>query len=449
MKPIAILLALVATTGAQTLIGWNNLGMHCMDDDYSVFSILPPFNTFDAHLIDAQGHLVTDPAGIVVTYEGVADPDGSINTTSVGKTTFWDYTTDYFGVALPPDTGLTGKTMPGPSNTPQFMDFDGVMNWFEGAGIPITPVDDAGRRNPYPMVRLTAKTTGGTVLATTDIVLPVSSEMDCRKCHGSGSGPAAEPVGGWVNDPHPSRDYRLNILRLHDEKHLGTEPYTSALADKGYPAAGLEASVIDQQHPVLCAACHASEALGAPSYPGVKPLTQSMHAFHANVVAPDTGMVLDHVANRSSCYQCHPGSDTRCLRGAMGAAVAADGSASMQCQSCHGTMSDVGAPAGSTNRIADRATRTANVSPRSSARQVSCGRRRAPSPARRTRRPRGSRSIGFPPATAACNAARATAPLTRSIRPSTATTTCRTSPIKDMEAQCPTAPPATARCRTP
>ncbi|MCP5532628.1 MAG: hypothetical protein H7A49_09410 [Akkermansiaceae bacterium] len=345
MKPIAILLALVATTGAQTLIGWNNLGMHCMDDDYSVFSILPPFNTFDAHLIDAQGHLVTDPAGIVVTYEGVADPDGSINTTSVGKTTFWDYTTDYFGVALPPDTGLTGKTMPGPSNTPQFMDFDGVMNWFEGAGIPITPVDDAGRRNPYPMVRLTAKTTGGTVLATTDIVLPVSSEMDCRKCHGSGTGPAAEPVGGWVNDPHPSRDYRLNILRLHDEKHLGTEPYTSALADKGYPAAGLEASVIDQQHPVLCAACHASEALGAPSYPGVKPLTQSMHAFHANVVAPDTGMVLDHVANRSSCYQCHPGSDTRCLRGAMGAAVAADGSASMQCQSCHGTMSDVGAPA--------------------------------------------------------------------------------------------------------
>ena len=24
------------------LVGWNNLGMHCMDRDFSVFSILPP-----------------------------------------------------------------------------------------------------------------------------------------------------------------------------------------------------------------------------------------------------------------------------------------------------------------------------------------------------------------------------------------------------------------------
>ena len=24
------------------LIGWNDLGMHCMDSDYSVLSILPP-----------------------------------------------------------------------------------------------------------------------------------------------------------------------------------------------------------------------------------------------------------------------------------------------------------------------------------------------------------------------------------------------------------------------
>ena len=35
-----------------TLIGWNNLGMHCMDDDYAIFSILPPYNTVDAQLID-------------------------------------------------------------------------------------------------------------------------------------------------------------------------------------------------------------------------------------------------------------------------------------------------------------------------------------------------------------------------------------------------------------
>ena len=41
--------------------------MHCMDDDYSVFSILPPFNTVDAQLINAQGKLVTSAAGVTVT----------------------------------------------------------------------------------------------------------------------------------------------------------------------------------------------------------------------------------------------------------------------------------------------------------------------------------------------------------------------------------------------
>ena len=348
MKILTLLLCLTASAAAQTLIGWNNLGMHCMDDDYSVFSILPPYNTVNCQLIDAQGRLVTNPTGLVVTYEAVADPDGSINTTSAGKTNFWDYSPVLFNAPLPPDCGLPfpagnpGRNMPGPTNQPQAMGFNGAMRWFEAAGVPITPVDDSGHSNPYPLMRLTAKTTAGRVLATADVVLPVSSEMDCRACHSSGSEDAAMPAGGWANETDSSRDHRLNILRLHD-RHLGTQPYDDALAAKGYPAKGLEASVRDHDKPVLCAACHASEALATPSFPGVNPLTRSMHAKHANVIAPDTGMALNHIANRSSCYQCHPGSETRCLRGAMGAAVAADGSASMQCQSCHGTMNQVGA----------------------------------------------------------------------------------------------------------
>ncbi|MEO8615649.1 MAG: Ig-like domain-containing protein [Luteolibacter sp.] len=343
MKILAVLLALTVTASAQKLVGWNNLGMHCMDDDYSVFSILPPYNTLDAQLIDASGKLVRNTTGYTVTYEAVADPDGSINSTSIGKSTFWDYSQALFGANLPADTGLAGKQMPGPANQPQSLDFSGVMNWFEGLGIPLTPIDDAGHSNPYPLMRLTAKNSAGTVLATTDVVLPVSGEMNCRACHSSGSGPAARPAAGWVNEPQVSRNYRLNILLLHDERHLGSSVYTAALAAKGYPADGLYSSVIDHQKPVLCAACHDSEALGTGGFPGVPPLTRSLHSLHANVIGPDTGLPLDHVANRSSCYQCHPGSETKCLRGAMGAAVAADGSSAMQCQSCHGTMSQVGA----------------------------------------------------------------------------------------------------------
>jgi hypothetical protein len=349
MKLPAILLGLAASAAAQTLIGWNNLGMHCMDDDYSVFSILPPYNTINCQLIDSRGRLVTDATDLVVTYEAVADPDGSINTTAIGKTNFWEYSLPLFGAALPADTGLPfpagnpGRKMPGAANEPQTMSYAELTHWFEAPGIPITPVDDAGHANPYPLMRLTAKTTGGTVLATTDVVLPVSSEMDCRACHASGSGDAAKPAGGWVGDPDPARDHRLNILRLHD-RHLHTQPYDASLAAKGYPPEGLEASVrANPPKPVLCAACHASEALNTESFPDVAPLTRSMHSKHASVFAPDTGMTLNNIANRSSCYQCHPGSETRCLRGAMGAAVASDGSASMQCQSCHGTMSQVGA----------------------------------------------------------------------------------------------------------
>lgn len=351
MRTLILLLALASGAHAQRLIGWNNLGMHCMDDDYSVFSILPPYNTVDCQLIDASGKLVRDHTGVRITYEAIADPDGSINTTSIGKTNFWQYSPALFGAVLPPDKGLPfpagnpGKEMPGPNNDPNFLDFNGVMNWFEAAGIPIAPIDDAGHANPYPMMRLTAKTTAGSVLASTDIVLPVSGEMDCRKCHGSGSGPAAMPAAGWENESHPSRDYRLNILRLHDEKHLGSTVYQNALATAGYTGDGLYSSVVDHQKPVLCAACHASEALGTASLPGVSPLTRAMHSLHATVTAPDSGLTLDHVANRSSCYQCHPGSATKCLRGAMGSAVAGDGTAAMQCQSCHGTMSQVGSSA--------------------------------------------------------------------------------------------------------
>jgi Bacterial Ig domain len=332
-----------AGEGKPTLLGWNNLGMHCMDDDYSVFSILPPFNTIDAHLIDANGKLVKSGSGITVTFEGIADPDGSINRTATGKSNFWEYAPAAYGANLLPEAGLTGVRMPGPENVPQPLKFSGDLNWFEALGIPIIPVDDAGRQNPYPLLRLTAKDAGGAVLATTDVVAPVSGEMDCRACHGSNAGDAAKPGAGWANDPHASRDYRLNILQLHDEKHLSDPVYQAALAANHFRPDGLHATATVGATPILCAKCHASEALESPGTADTSPLTRAMHHGHENVINPANDLPLNNSANRSACYTCHPGSDTRCLRGAMGGAVAADGTAAMQCQSCHGKMSDVGA----------------------------------------------------------------------------------------------------------
>jgi hypothetical protein len=350
-----LLAALLPVTPASaqnptgSVVGWNNLGMHCMDSDFSVFSILPPYNTVNAQVVlvtNGTAHLVTDTNGYTVTYQAVADPDGSINHTSVGKANFWDYSVALFGAALAPDQGLPvpGRSfyMPGTNNTPQNLDPENPSQWFAAYGIPITPYDDSLRKNAYPLMRLIAYQ-GNQAVATNDVVLPVSDEMDCRACHGSGRPTAAQPAAGWVWEPDPDRDQRLNVLRRHDEARGSTNAvYLAALATNGYQQAGLFPTVLSAHKAILCARCHRSEALPGSGRPGIPPLTQAVHARHATVHDPDTGVTLDSDANRTACYRCHPGAVTRCLRGAMGKAAAADGTPAMQCQSCHGKMSDVG-----------------------------------------------------------------------------------------------------------
>jgi hypothetical protein len=336
--------------------GWNNLGMHCMDSDYSVFSILPPYNTIHAQITwgeNGTAHLITNAAGYSVFYHAVAAPDGSINMSSVDKGNFYQYAPKLLGINLPQDQGvplpgfLPAASMPGTNNTPRAMNYENTPRWFVAWGIPITPYDDKLYRESYPLMRLTVKN-GATTMAATDITLPVSDEMDCKACHASGSGLAAKPAAGWAWEAVPDRDYRLNILRLHDEERMKTMPsqFPVILAARGFNLQGLEASVRTDDKPILCAACHLSEAIPNSGYTGIPPLTEAIHSLHAQVADPANGQILDAAGNRTACYRCHPGSDTRCLRGAMGKAIAPDGSLSMQCQDCHGSLSTVG----STNR---------------------------------------------------------------------------------------------------
>lgn len=204
MKKLLVVIALLILTprmlpaaSGYKLLAWNDLGMHCTDGvDYSVFGVLPPYNTVNVQLIDPAGKLVRNPGGITVTYEAVADAKGSINTTSAGKTNFWQYVPALFGASLATDMGLAGMAMPGSSNTPRQAQWDANRAWFAATGIPITPFDDRNVKNYYPMMHFTARDAGGVVLATADVVLPVSDEMDCRACHASGGAVAARPAIG-------------------------------------------------------------------------------------------------------------------------------------------------------------------------------------------------------------------------------------------------------------
>ena len=332
-------------TGSYTLLAWNDLGMHCVDGkDYSVFSILPPYNNLHAQLVNtATGQAVS--GNVTLSYEAVADSTGSINTTSSNKTNFWQYVGSIFGVNLANDVGLTGN--PTASAKPAAMHYNATHGWFEAEGIPITPVDDQFNKNFYPMVKVVARDLTGKELASAKTVLPVSDEMTCKACHASTtvtSNPAvtaAKPAAGWIFDADQEKDWKKNILLLHDEKKLNTSAYAAALIRLGYSPAGLSATA-QTGKPVLCAACHSSNALPGTGVAGITPLTQALHVRHATVKDPATQLSLGDSTNRNSCYMCHPGSDTQCLRGAMGNAVDAGGQLSMNCQSCHGNMQAVG-----------------------------------------------------------------------------------------------------------
>lgn len=332
----------VSTNGTH-LFAWNDLGMHCADSDFSIFTLLPPFNDLNAQLV-VGGKLVNaqNNSNYTLTYEATPDPAGSINSSSQYKTNFWDYDQLLFGVDLVPDVGLTGN--PTPSFNPAPLTWSNDFNWYDASGIPITPIDDDMNTNYFPMVKVTAIDSNGQAIAGSTTVLPVSSEINCDTCHASNSGNiAAKPVAGWVNLPPGSEeDWRTNILRLHDERNAGSD-YDSLLSLKGY-GISLESSAANG-NPVLCDICHNSNALavwGINGESGVSNMTAAMHNHHANVSLPGATQTLDSIGTRDACYNCHPGKNTQCLRGAMGNPVDSTGRHTMECQSCHGSMLTVG-----------------------------------------------------------------------------------------------------------
>lgn len=301
-------------------------------------------------------------------------------------------------------------TEPFVSNSPQaFARFDTVLpffanfpfgstvqdvNWWSADGIPMMPIDDAGRAAEFPLMRIQARN-ASSVLASLDVVLPVASEADCQLCHvdptdctdprlppeyisTACTGAAISPtqfshtqfVTARIDDAPGTtivqqllNAAKINVLRLHDAKHGSS--YT--LAD-GSPAAcdprnPGDPDCLDNQQPVQCARCHYTPALdlaqvGPIDEPQVGPhgrqqtrhvtMSRALHDNHGQYTTlfPPMPPPVDQngvprppdVAAQileETCYACHPGKRTKCLRGVM-----AD--AGIVCQDCHGGMPQVG-----------------------------------------------------------------------------------------------------------
>lgn len=317
--------------GPVVVLGANNLGMHCMDREYSVFSILPPFNLVNAQVVERPSSGPPRLVGgdeVEVTYDAVRDAEGSINSTSLGgKTDFWKHAETLFGATLDPGEGLLGLYMPAdaPEPGPQAMIYDAARGTFTAAGIPITPRDDGMFVNPFPLLRVSARTrVTKQVLASLDVVVPVATETDCSTCHATGQIAAKLADTPWSTDSDLEIQTKRNVLLLHDTRQ------TTSLSD---------------ETPVLCARCHFSTALDlagtgpAGEQVGKPTLSKVMHRYHGALVDSGGAPLFDpNGSMESTCYTCHPGTSTRCYRGAMA-------STSIGCSSCHGGMLAVGGDA--------------------------------------------------------------------------------------------------------
>ena len=297
------------------VFAFNDLGMHCYDSDFSVFSILPLFNILHAQVIQKGTSPEILGSTVGVTYKAMADSTGSINTSSIGKTNFWDYVMSLFGLNPPVDEGLLGAKMPGAANAAQpFHTKSGLPTWFSAEGIPITAVDDNAKTNPYSLMMVQAVDTAASeILSSLPVVVPASDEMACGTCHATGNEAASLAGIQWSTSTDPTVQYKDNILILHDYR---------------------ESTNLVNSKPVLCASCHYSYALDLGQQGPVGPqlinptMSEATHGYHASRIttAPASG---------NTCFYCHPGEITQCMRGAME-------TAGIACMDCHGNMYAVG-----------------------------------------------------------------------------------------------------------
>lgn len=176
-----------------------------------------------------------------------------------------------------PDEGVPGnidqiagrRKMPGANdpykaNDPQSFDYNANLSKFMAQFIPATDVDDKGRINPYPIMRVQAKA-DNEVVATTDAVYTTASETRCRECHLKGG--IAAPAELWrtpvrvseMTDPKdsskpgpatgagsfkpgndPSKFWPPAVHNVFEAKHPFTKANQLAIKPEQEAAAGIE-----------------------------------------------------------------------------------------------------------------------------------------------------------------------------------------------------------------
>ncbi len=265
--------------GEYVLLAWSERGMHSFADCLDRFVLQPPAAALEAVLIHRADHPTRVTEGVTIGYaidERHRDPGSQVDA--------WAY--------ADANQAFVGE----------LTHIDDSKAW-RVERVPVVPYASDGTYDPYPLVALEARDADGQLLASTQVALPMSTELGCSRCH----------EGGWRRSEHKAGvadPTALDILALHD-RDQGTELRAQARGGQ----------------PVRCGECHPDVSTGAEGQPETLSLSAALHGFHATTM---------HLERGDACRSCHPShadGPTRAYRGL-------HASRGMDCTMCHGSMAD-------------------------------------------------------------------------------------------------------------
>jgi hypothetical protein len=335
----AVLLAATTSTAATSykVIANNDLGMHCACPTFAGFLLLPPFNTVRAQVIQYGGDKpIIVNSGVTVSYSFAEENDAILQADPYFSSWITNSPKLFPGFQPVVNGKVKGIAGKGIADT---MSFDSTSNSWVAAGIPAYPVttgnaakdimiDPLGgpNRDPFLTANIVVKNTAGTTLATTSTVVPVAFG-GCCTCHL----PLAQQ-NGYPATPAGSFQY-LGVMHSQNSSGINI-----AMIDPDGDGVG---------GPVRCSWCHWDPAMGesaAPGWPaGTKLLpgatftlkksqysfSDVLHRFHTQ----DQKVLTQFDANiAQNCYDCHPGNNVNCYRGAH------KGKTAIWCSDCHGNL---------------------------------------------------------------------------------------------------------------
>jgi hypothetical protein len=272
------------------LLSWTDMGMQAMTDASNSWMMLPPGNNLHALLIrrDELPEVITQKVRI----DYAIDPDFANPAAAID---FWKNAATLYGNDIQENIGLSGN---GLSGTMEAGESD-----FHADLLPVVPYPKAGGYMPYPTITVTARNKRGKILAQTQTVLPIATEMGCTSCHG----------GQWRVDGRAglSSVTAGNILEVHDR--LSGTDLVMQKATTGKP--------------VLCQQCHSDSRFQKKGDGRQLNMSAAIHGFHANYLASQGAY---------SCTACHPAAEN----GATGAFRGIHHTLELKCTHCHGSLAD-------------------------------------------------------------------------------------------------------------